>query len=132
MSLKSHIQYGLEIKIKLISLPQFHDDRGSLVVLERMLPFSIKRAFSIYNLKENRGGHRHHKSIHAIWCVHGNCKILINNGLTTEIYALNSPDKCLLIAPQDWREMYDFAPNTVLMCVSSEFYNPDDYVYELP
>lgn len=65
-----------------------------------------------------------------MWCVNGSCKVLINCGLNSKIFVLNSPDKCLLIAPNDWREMFDFAPNTVLMCVSSEPYDPSDYIYE--
>jgi hypothetical protein len=46
---------------KLINLKTISDGRGSLTVIENILPFSVERVFYIYNVGANikRGGHRH-------------------------------------------------------------------------
>ena len=41
---------------------------------------------------------------------------------------LDSPEKCLILNPDDWREMLDLKTNTVLLCISNQYYDPDDYV----
>ena len=40
---------------ELIELPTYKDDRGSLTVIEKILPFEIKRVYYIY---EAKGGER--------------------------------------------------------------------------
>ena len=56
----------------LIELPTFSDDRGKLTVLERILPFNIKRTYFIYDTdNKDRGGHRHKITTQAIVCLKG-------------------------------------------------------------
>ncbi|HNY12813.1 MAG TPA: WxcM-like domain-containing protein, partial [Candidatus Wallbacteria bacterium] len=58
----------------LINLKTSTDDRGSLTVIEKILPFDIKRVFYIYcvgDAKLVRGGHRHIKTIQALISVSG-------------------------------------------------------------
>jgi hypothetical protein len=44
----------------LLKLPTHSDQSGSLTVIEKNLPFNIKRVYYIYNLNnEDRGFHRH-------------------------------------------------------------------------
>ena len=46
----------------LIDLKSFTDKRGNLTVIEKTLPFEIKRIFYIYGVDDSdRGGHRHKK-----------------------------------------------------------------------
>ena len=64
----------------LINLETHSDDRGTLSVVEKVLPFMIKRIFYIYNVNESlRGGHRHRKTVQAAICISGECKIYSNN-----------------------------------------------------
>jgi dTDP-4-dehydrorhamnose 3,5-epimerase-like enzyme len=115
----------------LINLKTFTDVRGNLTVIERSIPFDIKRIFYIYGVDESvRGGHRHKKTIQAAICIQGSCIISNNDGTKEEIFALDSPSKCLIIEPRDWHQMHDFTKNAILMVIASEYFDPNDYIYE--
>jgi dTDP-4-dehydrorhamnose 3,5-epimerase-like enzyme len=115
----------------LINLKTFTDRRGNLTVIEKVIPFDIKRIFYIYGVDESvRGGHRHHKTIQAAICIKGSCQISNNNGSGKEVFALDNPSKCLILEPQDWHQMHDFTQDAILMVLASEYFNPDDYIYE--
>lgn len=116
---------------KLIHLQTVQSPNGNLTVFEKLLQGGIKRVFYIYNTKkEVRGRHRHRYSRHALTCVAGKCKVYVNNGKHEEIFELDSPEKCLILEPEDWREMYDFDEKTILLCISNQYYDPDDYIKE--
>ena len=86
----------------LINLTSFNDKRGSLTVIEKVVPFKIKSVFYIYNLNnEKRGAHRHHKTTQAALFVSGGCKIYCNNNINEETFDLNAPSKCLILNPED-------------------------------
>lgn len=116
---------------KIIQLNTHSDKRGKLTVIENILPFQVSRIFYIYQVDQSiRGGHRHHKTRQAAICVSGNCKIYNNNGINESIFLLDSPEKCLLIEPEDWHEMFDFSSNAILLVFASELYKKEDYIYE--
>ena len=51
---------------ELIDLKTYTDQHGNLTVIEKVIPFDIKRIFYIYGVDDSvRGGHRHHKTIQA-------------------------------------------------------------------
>lgn len=115
----------------LIDLPSFHENRGSLTVIEKIIPFEIKRVFYIYNVDDSvRGRHRHHKTIQAAICISGNCRISSDNGREVNEYFLNSPDKCLILNPEDFHWMHNFSKDAILLVLASEYYNPVDYIFE--
>lgn len=116
---------------ELIQLETYLSEKGSLTVLEKILPNGIKRIFYIYNAENQvRGGHRHKLTYNALVCVSGSCKVYNHDGEKEEIFDLDSPEKCLLIEPRDWHTMYDFSKNTVLLVLSDRFYEKEDYIYE--
>jgi dTDP-4-dehydrorhamnose 3,5-epimerase-like enzyme len=116
---------------KLINLKTFTDARGKLTVIEKVLPFDIKRIFYIYGVDNSiRGGHRHRKTYQAAICLKGSCVVFNNDGTKKEIFKLDNPDKCLLLEPRDWHQMHDFTPDAILMVLASEYFDPDDYIYE--
>ena len=113
----------------LIDLKTFTDKRGNLTVIEKVIPFDIKRIFYIYGVDDShRGGHRHHKTIQAAICIQGSCVIENNNGSTKGDFLLDNPSKCLIINPEDWHTMHSFTPDAILMVLASEHYNADDYI----
>ncbi|MEI6715466.1 MAG: FdtA/QdtA family cupin domain-containing protein [Verrucomicrobiota bacterium] len=115
----------------LIDLQKHTDARGNLVVIEKVLPFEIKRIFYIYGVDHSvRGGHRHHETIQAAICIQGSCQITNNDGAKREIFHLSRPDQCLLIQPQDWHQMESFSNNAILMVLASREYDPNDYIYQ--
>ena len=111
-----------------MTIPFIKDERGSLNVLEEILPFEVKRIFYITNPKGERGGHRHIKTIQAIICLRGKCEIMINNGEDISTYNLDSKDECLILDPEDWHTM-TFSENAILIVFASHKYNKDDYIY---
>lgn len=113
-----------------IDLKTFSDNRGNLTVMDNVLPFEIKRVYYIYNATQKRGGHRHHKTIQAIICLAGSCRIFVNDNVSKNTYILDKPDKCLVIEPKDWHTMDNFSINALLLVVSSEHYDVKDYIDE--
>jgi dTDP-4-dehydrorhamnose 3,5-epimerase-like enzyme len=116
---------------QLINLKTFCDQRGNLTVIEKVIPFAIKRIFYIYGVDSSvRGKHRHKKTIQAAICLKGKCTIWNNDAKTKEEFILDSPDKCLIIEPTDWHKMYNFSPDAILMVLASEYFDYNDYIFE--
>ncbi|QKF66482.1 WxcM-like domain-containing protein [Arcobacter venerupis] len=115
---------------RIINLQKFSDERGSLTVVEKILPFEIKRFYYIYDVTSKRGGHRHKKTIQALMSLGGSCEVYVNNGQKEEIFLLDSPTKCLILEPEDWHTMDKFSEGSTLLVFSSEFYDKDDYIDE--
>ena len=116
---------------RLISLKTFTDKRGNLTVIERSIPFDIKRIFYIYGVDESiRGGHRHHKTVQAAMCIKGHCTIYNDDNVDTQEFVLDSPDKCVILEPKDWHQMYNFSEDAILMVLASEYFDQNDYIFE--
>ena len=111
---------------------QHGDERGQLVALEEFkdIPFEIKRVYYMYDTGEgiHRGFHAHKKLKQILICIHGSCKVLLDNGEEKKIVSLEKPYEGLYIAHNMWREMYDFSPDAVLMVLASEYYDESDYI----
>ncbi len=111
---------------------QHGDDRGMLVALEEFndIPFTIKRVYYMYNTKEgiHRGFHAHQSLEQILVCIHGSCKIKLDNGRERKIVALEKPYEGLYVPNNMWREMYDFSSDAVLLVLASEIYREEDYI----
>ena len=108
------------------------DARGQLVALEEFkdIPFEIKRVYFMYDTLEgvHRGFHAHKALQQILVCVHGSCKILLDNGEEKKVIPLERPYEGLYIANDMWREMYDFSHDAVLMVLASAVYDESDYI----
>lgn len=114
----------------LIDLKTFTDKRGHLTVIEKTIPFDIKRIFYIYGVDDSkRGGHRHKKTIQAAVCIQGSCKIYNNDGQVEQDVLLDNPAKCLILEAKDWHHMYDFSSDSILMVFASEYFDANDYIF---
>ena len=102
------------------------DDRGQLVALEEFkdIPFKIKRVYYMYDTGEGvRRGYHAHKNLEQILiCIHGTCKILLDNGKEKKVVPLEKPYEGLYVANNMWREMFDFSSDAVLLVLASELY----------
>ena len=111
---------------------QHGDERGQLVALEEFkdIPFEIKRVYYMYDTGEgiHRGFHAHKTLKQILICIHGSCKVLLDNGQEKKIVSLEKPYEGLYISHNMWREMYDFSPDAVLMVLASEYYDESDYI----
>lgn len=108
------------------------DERGQLVALEEFkdIPFRIKRVYYMYDTGVNiiRGGHAHKSLQQILVCIHGSCKVRLDNGREEKIIPLEKPYEGLYVSNAIWREMFDFSPDAVLMVLASELYDEADYI----
>lgn len=130
-------QYKYQIlnrkKPVMLEFVQRGDERGHLVVVEGAIdvPFSIKRVFYIYGSSADvvRGKHANRNSEFVLVNVAGKSKIKTEtaNGDIT-IFNLDRPHTGIYIPKMIWKEMYDFSPDSVLLCLSSEHYDAKEYI----
>lgn len=108
------------------------DERGQLISLEEGIdiPFAIKRVYFMYDTLEGvvRGKHAHKNLEQILVCIHGSCKVKLDNGKETKVVPLEKPYEGLYVPNDMWREMYDFTEGTVLMVFASDFYHEKDYI----
>lgn len=85
---------------------QHGDERGMLVALEEYkdIPFEIKRVYYMYDTIENVvRGHHAHKSLEQILiCIHGACKIKLDNGSEKKVVSLEKPYEGVYVANSIW------------------------------
>jgi hypothetical protein len=100
-------------------------------VIEKTIPFEIKRIFYIYGVDDSlRGGHRHKTTIQAAICIKGSCRIYNNDGKKENYFILDKPHKCLILETKDWHTMDEFSPDAILMVLASEYFDQHDYIFE--
>jgi dTDP-4-dehydrorhamnose 3,5-epimerase-like enzyme len=115
----------------ILQLKTHSDKRGNLTVIEKEIPFDVKRTFYIYGVDDSiRGGHRHHKTYQACICVHGSCIVSNHDGVLKQDFVLDHPNKCLILEPRDWHTMHHFTRDAVFLVFASEPFDPNDYIYE--
>ncbi|MBR0092948.1 MAG: WxcM-like domain-containing protein [Lachnospiraceae bacterium] len=111
---------------------QHGDDRGQLVSLEEFtdIPFRIKRVYYMYDTIPDavRGKHAHKSLQQILICIHGSCKVSLDNGTEKKTVFLERPYEGLYIANDMWREMFDFSKDCVLLVFASEVYDESDYI----
>lgn len=116
---------------QLYELKTFASDSGNLTVFEKIIPGTIQRVFYIYKAgQSSRAGHRHRRTWNALICLNGSCRVYTNNGRYETVYQLTNPRQCLVLKPEDWHVMDEFSEDAILLVVSNEPYDKDDYVYE--
>jgi hypothetical protein len=115
----------------LIKLKTHSDKRGNLTVIEKEIPFEIKRIFYIYGVDESkRGGHRHKATVQAAICINGKCTVTNNDGKERKEFILDHPNKCLILEAKDFHEMHSFSADAVLLVLASTSFDPSDYIWE--
>lgn len=123
----------MQREFELIEFVQRGDDRGHLVAIEGLknIPFEIKRVFYIYGSDGNviRGQHANRKSEFVLINIAGQSKVRIDDGHGNEtIVPLEHPHIGLYIPRMLWKEMYGFSVDSVLLVLSSEYYDADEYI----
>lgn len=119
--------------VKMLDFQQKGDERGKLVVIEgeQDIPFDIKRAFYIFGSDKDvvRGQHANRETEFVLINVAGNSKVKVKDGMGNEaIYCLNRPHTGVYLPTMVWKDMYDFSEDSVLLCLASEHYDPQEYI----
>ncbi len=117
----------------MLEFPQKGDERGHLVIVEGMkdVPFDIKRIFYIYGSDKDvvRGQHANLKSQFVLVNVAGKSKVRVKDGLGNEaVFSLNRAHTGIYLPEMVWKDMYDFSEDSVLLVLSSEHYDPEEYI----
>lgn len=108
------------------------DTRGQMVIIEsnKNIPFAIKRIFYIYSSDSEviRGQHANRRSEFVLVNVAGTSKVKVDDGTRKKVYVLDRPNIGIYIPKMVWKEMYDFSPDSVLLVLASELYDPEEYI----
>lgn len=119
--------------VQMLEFAQHGDERGHLVVVEggKDIPFDIRRMFYIYGSGAHvtRGRHANRRSAFVLINVAGQSKVRVDDGRGNQaVFSINRPHTGLYLPPMVWKEMYDFSPDSVLLVLSSELYDPEEYI----
>ena len=108
------------------------DEHGELTVFEgdKKIPFDIKRLFYIKNVRkgEIRGKHANKKSEFIMICLKGSVKIRVTDGCNEKIICMDEKSDALYIPKMIWKDMYDFNNDCILLVLSNEYYDKDEYI----
>jgi dTDP-4-dehydrorhamnose 3,5-epimerase-like enzyme len=117
---------------KVYDLVDTGDDRGGLIPFEKGMnvPFEVRRAFYIFNTRPGtaRGSHANRNSQFLFVVISGSCKVKIDNGVEKSVAELNRPNQALWLDKMVWKEMYDFSYNAILLVLSNEKYDENEYI----
>jgi dTDP-4-dehydrorhamnose 3,5-epimerase-like enzyme len=119
--------------VKMLEFPQLGDDRGHLVVVEgvKNIPFEIKRIFYIYGSDPDviRGQHANRISEFCLINVSGTSKVkVIDRNGDSKIFNLDRPHIGIYLPTMIWKDMYDFSSDSVLLVLSNEYYDKNEYI----
>ena len=121
------------VGVKKVAFKELGDERGRLVVVESGvdIPFTMKRLFYIYGSDAGivRGQHANRKSEFVLINLAGSCKVKVLDGKgNEEVFILNKPHIGIYLPPMYWKNMYDFSPDSILLVLSSEHYDTNEYI----
>lgn len=121
------------MRAKLLEFPQRGDARGNLVVIEgnQEIPFEIKRIFYIYGSDPSvvRGQHANRNSEFVMININGSSKVRVKDGKGyEEVFVLDRPYIGLYISKMLWKDMFEFSQDSILLVLSSEHYDPEEYI----
>ena len=119
-------------KPHIIELPKISDPRGNLSFVESdgHIPFTVKRAYWIYDVPGgmHRDGHAFRLQHEVIIALSGSFDVTLHDGLNETCHHMARSYYGLYVPPMTWRKIDNFSTNSVVLVLSSELYDPEDYV----
>lgn len=93
----------------------------------------VERIFFIYGVPEGvaRGRHHHARCQMGLICVSGSVSVYVQSPQRDYHFTLDTPEKVLLLDPKDWRMMYNFSDDAVLMVLADRSYQETSYYQEM-
>ena len=117
---------------ELRTIPVVSDSRGSLsyAQLGDQLPFVPRRYFLLFDVPEGaiRGAHAHHELHQFIVCVHGSCRVIVDDGTHQDELRLVSPERGLHVPPLLWTTVVPDSRDTTVIVLASAEFDADDYI----
>ncbi len=119
-------------KPRIIQLPKITDPRGNLSIVEsgQHVPFDIKRAYWIYDVPGgmHRDGHAFRTQDEFIIALSGSFDVVLDDGNGEQRFHMDRAYYGLYVPHMTWRRIDNFSTNSVVYVLSSEKYDPDDYI----
>lgn len=117
----------------LIDIVKISDPRGNLSVLQHpsSLPFEPVRAYWIHDVPGGmiRDGHAFYSAQEVIVALSGSFDVTTEDSTgKTCRFTLSRANQGLLIPAMTWRELHNFATNSVALIVSSTLFDEVDYI----
>lgn len=116
----------------LIDIATFTDERGEISVIDKELPFEVKRVFWLHHIQEgkDRGAHALLEGMEIMVAVHGSFVVDLDDGTEKISVLLDDPGKGLIIRPGVWFRTHSYKKEGVSLILASEAYARDRYTYD--
>jgi len=116
----------------LIDVPTFSDERGAISVMDKDLPFQVKRIFWLHHIKDgkDRGAHALLDSSEIMVAVHGSFIVDLDDTVDKTNVLLDDPSKGLIIRPGVWFRTHSYKEDGVSLILAEEEYARDKYTYD--
>lgn len=115
----------------LVDVPTFTDERGAISVLDKELPFQVRRVFWLHHIKDgkDRGAHALLESSEIMVAVHGSFIVDLDDTVKKTSVLLDDPSKGLMIKPGIWFRTHSYREEGVSLILAEEEYARDKYTY---
>lgn len=116
----------------LIDIPTFTDERGAISVMDKELPFQVRRVFWLHHISDGkeRGEHALLDSTEIIVAVHGSFVVDLDDTMSKTSVLLDTPDKGLVIRPGIWFRTHSYKDDGVSLILAEEEYARNKYTYD--
>lgn len=116
----------------LIDVPTFTDERGAISVMDKELPFELKRVFWLHHIQEgkDRGAHALLEGMEIMIAVHGSFVVDLDDGVSKVSVLLDDASKGLIIRPGIWFRTHSYMDDGVSLIMADEEYSRDRYTYD--
>lgn len=116
----------------LLDVPTFTDERGAISVMDKELPFQVKRVFWLHHIKDgkDRGAHALLDSSEIMVAVHGSFIVDLDDTENKTSVLLDDPSKGLIIRPGVWFRTHSYKDDGVSLILAEEEYARDKYTYD--
>lgn len=115
-----------------IDIPTFKDERGAISVMDKELPFEVKRVFWLHHINEgqSRGGHALLEGTEIMCCMHGSFVLELFDGDDTLKIKMDNPEIGVLIRPGVWFSTHSYKDGGVSLVLADEEYQRERYTYD--
>lgn len=116
----------------LFDVPTYIDERGALSVLDKDLPFQVRRVFWLHHIGEgkDRGAHALLDNTEIMVAVHGSFVVELDDTENKTSILLDSPNKGLIIRPGVWFRTHSYKNDGVSLILAEEEYSRKKYTYD--
>lgn len=116
----------------LIDVPTYIDERGAISVMDKELPFEVKRVFWLHHIKDgkDRGAHALLEGKEIMVAIHGSFVLELDDGNEKTSVLLDNPSKGLIIQPGIWFRTFSYKNEGVSLILANEVYCRDRYTYD--